>query len=295
MTSLTETANAPLGAEPSTDETLPTCDPIWDDVRREAAEMAASEPVLASFVHAVVLNHDRLEGALSYHLAQKLSSADTPAMLVRQVIAQALIADPGIGASMRADLAAVYDRDPACMSHVQALLFFKGFHALQAYRIAHWLWSNGRQAMALYVQNRISDVFGLDIHPGAQIGKGIMMDHATGIVVGETARVGDNVSMLHGVTLGGTGKEGGVRHPRIGSGVLIGAGAKILGNIDVGDNARVAAGSVVLKPVPPRCTVAGIPAKIVGCAGCDHPSQFMDQHFPYDENHYNPDREDPGE
>ncbi len=262
---------------------VPTCDPIWERLREEAQTIASDEPVLASLVHATVLNHDRLEGALSYHLAQKLSSADTPAMLVRQVIVQALFADPAIGAAVRADLAAVFDRDPACKTYVQALLFFKGFHALQSYRIAHWHWTHGREAMALYIQNRISDVFGVDINPAARIGRGIMMDHASGIVIGETAVVGDNVSMLHGVTLGGTGKESGDRHPKIGSGVLIGAGAKILGNISVGENARVAAGSVVLKPVPANCTVAGIPAKIVGCAGCAHPSQAMDQSFPYDD------------
>ncbi len=258
----------------------PTCDPLWSRIREEAEAIAQSEPVLASFVHATVLNHDRLEGALSYHLAQKLSSADTPAMLVRQVIVQALIGDPSIGDAVRADLAAVFDRDPACHTHVQALLFFKGFHALQAYRIAHWLWMNERWTMALYFQNQISDQFAVDIHPAAVIGQGIMMDHATGIVIGETASVGDNVSMLHGVTLGGTGKEGGDRHPKIGSGVLIGAGAKILGNIRVGNDARVAAGSVVLKSVPAQCTVAGIPARIVGCAGCEHPAQAMNQGLP---------------
>ncbi|MGF1455176.1 MAG: serine O-acetyltransferase [Alphaproteobacteria bacterium] len=275
--SLTGAAEGQPPAEPA------TCDPIWECIRAEAEAIAVSEPVLASFVHATVLNHDRLEGALSYHLAQKLSSADTPAMLVRQVIVQALIDDPWIGDAVRSDLAAVFDRDPACHTHVQALLFFKGFQALQAYRIAHWLWTHGRWTMALYFQNRISDQFGVDIHPAATIGQGIMMDHASGIVIGETASVGDNVSMLHGVTLGGTGKDSGDRHPKIGSGVLIGAGAKILGNIRVGNDARVAAGSVVLKSVPAQCTVAGIPGRIVGCAGCEHPSQAMDQRFPYDD------------
>ena len=177
----------------------------------------------------------------------------------------------------RADIVAVYQRDPACNTYLQPLLFFKGFQALQAYRVAHWLWKKGRKDMAYFLQMRCSEVFGIDIHPGARIGKGIMIDHAHSIVIGETAVVGDNVSMLHSVTLGGTGKDDEIRHPNIGDGVLLGAGAKVLGNISVGSCSRVAAGSVVLQNVPEKTTVAGVPAKVVGAAGCTNPSISMDQ------------------
>jgi serine O-acetyltransferase len=182
-----------------------------------------------------------------------------------------------LGQSARADLVAVFERDPACHRFLQPILYFKGYQAIQAYRVAHWLWLNGRIDLAYYFQMRISEVFGVDIHPAARIGKSIMIDHAHSIVIGETAVVGDNVSMLHSVTLGGTGKEDDIRHPTIEDGVLIGAGAKVLGNITVGRCSRVAAGSVVLMDVPPCKTVAGVPAKIVGEAGCDQPSIMMDQ------------------
>ncbi len=258
---------------------IAACDPVWARVRQEAAEFAAAEPILASFVHATILNHERLEGALSYHLAQKLANADAPAILIRQVVAEALSDAPTIGEAARADLSAVFERDPACRTYAQALLYFKGFHALQTHRVAHWLWQRGREAMAFFLQNRVTEVFGVDIHPAARMGRAIMMDHATGIVIGETAVVEDDVSMLHSVTLGGTGKEHEDRHPKIRRGVLIGAGAKILGNIEVGEYARVAACSVVLKSVPGHCTVAGIPAKVVGCAGGPHPSHDMDHRF----------------
>jgi len=250
-------------------------DPVWEALRGEAVRMAESEPALASFVHATVLNHERLEDALSYHLANKLGCEDLSPMLVREIFTEAFAADGEIGAAVRADLSAIYERDPADHSYLQAFLFFKGFHALQCYRIAHWLWRAGRKPMALFFQNRISDLFAVDIHPAARIGRGIMMDHATGVVIGETAVVEDDVSMLHGVTLGGTGKEEGDRHPKIRRGVLLSVGAKVLGNIEVGEYSRVGAGSVVLKPVPPHCTVAGVPAKVIGtCAG--RPSQAMD-------------------
>lgn len=270
-------------AMPASEEALAqgvsSYDPIWETLREEAQRIAKEEPILTSFIHATVLNHQRLEDALSYHLAQKLSNADAPAMLIREVMGEALSDDPAIGGAVRADLAAVRDRDPACRTYVQALLYFKGFHALQSYRVAHWLWRSGRESMAFFLQNRVSERFDVDIHPAAWVGRGIMLDHATGIVMGETVVVGDDVSMLHGVTLGGTGKESGDRHPKIGAGVLIGAGAKILGNITVGECARVAAGSVVLKPVPAHCTVAGVPATVVGCAGDAHPSHRMDHCF----------------
>lgn len=198
-------------------------------------------------------------------------------MQLRELFDEALKADASLGESTRADIVAYYERDPACSTYIQPFLYFKGFHALQAYRVAHWLWGQGRKAIALFLQNRISDLFAVDIHPAARLGRGIFIDHATGIVIGETAVVGDNVSMLHSVTLGGTGKEEEDRHPKIGNGVLIGAGAKVLGNIRVGNCSRIAAGSVVLQDVPACKTVAGVPARIVGEAGCAQPSVSMDQ------------------
>jgi serine O-acetyltransferase len=251
-------------------------DPIWSRIRHEAEAMAAEEPILASYIHATVLKHRRLEDALSFHLAAKLGNGEVRPMLLREVFEEALDQDPDIGAAVRADIVAVNERDPACESYLQPLLYFKGFHALQSYRVAHWLWRQERKQVALYLQNRISETFGVDIHPAARIGRGIMIDHATGVVIGETAVVDDDVSMLHEVTLGGTGKETGDRHPKVRQGVLIGAGAKILGNVVIGEGSRVGAGSVVLSDVPPHSTVVGVPAKVVGCAGCDRPAEKMD-------------------
>lgn len=258
--------------------TLPL-DTLWDAIRTQTRKQAECEPVLASFLYATILNHVSLEAALSFHLANKLDSPALPAMLVREVIEQALADDPSISTAMRADLQAVSERDSACCSLVTPLLFFKGFHALQSYRIAHWLWQQGRNSLALFLQNRISSVFAVDIHPAAKIGKGIMFDHATGIVIGETAVVEDNVSIMQSVTLGGTGKEAGDRHPKVRRGVLISAGAKILGNIEIGECAKVGAGSVVLKDVAPRTTVAGVPARVVGDSLCTQPSRDMDHHL----------------
>lgn len=251
-------------------------DELWNTIRSQARLQAQQEPVLASFLHASVLNHASLESALSFHLANKLDSPSLPAMLLREVINEALQADPAIGEAVRADLEAVNARDSACCSPVTPLLYYKGFHALQSFRITHWLWQQGRRSLALFLQNRISSVFSVDIHPAARIGKGIMFDHATGIVIGETAVVEDNVSIMQSVTLGGTGKEKGDRHPKIRHGVLISAGAKVLGNIEVGHCARVGAGSVVLKDVAPRTTVAGVPAKVVGDQTCPEPASSMD-------------------
>src|ERR1041385_8361649 len=260
-----------------TRERVATCDPIWSALREQAEALAQREPALASFAHATVLKHERLESALSYHLAKKIGGEDLSPMMTREIFDEALAADPTMGEAVRADLSAVFERDPACHAHVEAFLFYKGFHALESYRIANWLWQSGRHAMALYFQSRISELFGVDIHPAARLGKGLMIDHATGVVIGETAVVEDDVSMLHGVTLGGTGKEHEDRHPKIRRGVMLGAGAKVLGNIEVGHCARVAAGSVVVKAVPHNVTVAGVPAKIVGEAGCAEPSRTMDQ------------------
>jgi len=258
-------------------EKFAVCDPVWSDLREEAIRMAAAEPILASFVHATILNHERLEDALTYHLAQKLGNDDVGPMQVRQVFDQAFADSPRIGEEVRADLSAIYDRDPAVNSFVEPFLFFKGFQALQAYRVTNWLWAKNRKPMALHFQSRISEVFSVDIHPAARIGRGVMIDHGTGVVIGETSVVEDDVSMLQGVTLGGTGKEQGDRHPKIRRGVMIGSGAKILGNIEVGAYSRVGAGSVVLKAVPERTTVAGVPARVVGCAGCERPAQEMNQ------------------
>lgn len=262
---------------PAIAEKFATCDPVWSALREEAVRLAAAEPALASFVHATVLNNERLEEALSYHLAQKLGNDDVGPMQVRFVFEQAFADAPVLGDDVRADLSAIFERDPAVNSYVEPFLFFKGFHALQAYRVTHWLWARGRKAMALHFQSRISEVFGVDIHPAARIGRGVMIDHGTGVVIGETAIVEDDVSMLHGVTLGGTGKEQGDRHPKIRRGVMIGASATVLGNIEVGAYSRVGSGSVVLAAVPARCTVAGVPAKVVGCAGCDKPAHEMNQ------------------
>ena len=253
------------------------CDPVWTALRVQAEELAQTEPSLASLAHATILKHEHLEDALSYHLATKVGGEDVSPMLTREMFEEAMRADPQIGDSVRADLSAIFERDPACHSYAQAFLFYKGFHALQCYRVAHWLWGHGRQWLSYFLQSRVSELFAVDIHPAAKIGRGIMMDHATGIVIGETAVVDDDVSMLHGVTLGGTGKETGDRHPKIRRGVLLSVGAKVLGNIEVGEYSRVGAGSVVLKPVPPHCTVAGVPARVIGCAGCDRPSHDMNQ------------------
>lgn len=251
-------------------------DPVWDDIQQQTRRQAEAEPVLASFLHTTILNHETLEAALSFHLANKLDSPAMPAMLMREVIEQALNDDPAIGRAVRADLMAINERDSACDSSSTPFLYFKGFHALQAYRVAHWLWLRGRQSLALFLQNRISVVFAVDIHPAARIGEGIMFDHATGIVIGETAVVEDDVSIMQSVTLGGTGKQSGDRHPKVRKGVLIGAGAKILGNIDIGACATIGAGSVVLKSVPARKIAAGVPAQVIGDSRCQQPSRSMD-------------------
>jgi serine O-acetyltransferase len=251
-------------------------DPIWESIRKETIEDLEREPLLAEFIHETVLKHRRFEDALGFHLANKLQNHAVPAASLISLIAEALDSDPAIGHAFRADLQAVLDRDPACSRYSQPFLYFKGFHALQSYRVAHWLWKQGRKATALYLQSRIAEVFSVDIHPAARVGSGILMDHATGIVVGETAVIEDNVSILHEVTLGGTGKERGDRHPKIRAGVLISAGAKILGNVEVGEGAKVGAGSVVLKNVPPHSTVAGVPAQVVGHPRVPKPSLEMD-------------------
>jgi len=256
---------------------IASLDPVWSTIRSEAEHVARDEPLMASLVHTGVLHHTSLEGALSYRIAQKLCSPEMSDLILREIVEEAYQHDPSLGLAARADILAVFDRDPACHRYLQPVLFFKGFQALQCYRVGHWLWTTQRKDMAYFFQMRTSEVFGVDVHPAARMGHGIMIDHAHSIVIGETASVGNNVSMLHSVTLGGTGKEDGDRHPKIGNGVLIGAGAAVLGNIRVGDCSRIAAGSVVLQEVPPCKTVAGVPARIIGEAGCAEPSKSMDQ------------------
>lgn len=250
---------------------------LWSKIREEAWASSANEPILASFFYSTILNHKDLSSALSYQLANRLDCSTMPAILVREVINDAFLSDPSILDNAMADIIAVQERDPAVEEYSIPLLYLKGFHAIQIHRVAHWLWQQERLALALYLQNRSSVIFGVDVHPAATIGKGIMFDHATGVVIGETAIIGDNVSLLQGVTLGGTGKEGGDRHPKIREGVLIGAGAKVLGNIEIGVGAKIGAGSVVLETVPAHTTVAGVPAKIVGKPSCDMPSLSMEQ------------------
>jgi len=242
----------------------PEKDPIWLKIREEVQAEALKEPLLTSFLHTTVLKHKTLEDTLSLHLAHKLDNPTLPGILLREIIDEALKSDPDIGCAIRADLTAFCDRDPACDRYSLPLLYLKGFMGLQTYRIGNWLWKQNRHELAYYLQGRVSEVFGMDIHPAARIGKGVMIDHATSVVIGETAVVSDNVSMLHEVTLGGTGKHGGDRHPKVMCGVLLGAGAKVLGNVTIGQGAKIAAGSVVLTDVPPHRTYAGIPARPIG-------------------------------
>jgi serine O-acetyltransferase len=258
---------------------LETVDPVWRRIRDEAEEVVRREPELASFIYSALLHHDTLESAVVHRLATRLDHPDVSSELIRQAYMGALEDDPTIGQIFRADITATIDRDPAADRFLEPVLYFKGFHAIQTHRLAHWLWKKGRKDFAYYLQSRSSSVFQTDINPTVPIGRGIFLDHATGLVVGETATIDDDVSILQDVTLGGTGKEDGDRHPKIRSGVMIGAGAKVLGNIEVGQCARIAAGSVVLKPVPRNTTVAGVPAKVVGEAGCAEPARTMDQLF----------------
>lgn len=250
--------------------------PVWAALRNEAAASAKTEAALASLLAAVILNHKSLGDALSYQLARKLGDQELRAMSLRDICEEAYYGDPSMVEKAEYDLKAVFERDPACKGYVQPFLFFKGFLALQTHRVAHWLWNEGRHTLAFYLQSRSSELFQVDIHPATRIGRGVFIDHGTGIVIGETAVIGDDVSMLQGVTLGGTGAEQGDRHPKVGNGVLLGAGAKVLGNIVIGDNAKVASGSVVLKPVPAGCTAAGVPARLVNCPTDDKPARSMD-------------------
>ena len=266
--------SAPTAASMQTE--VASIDPVWHRIRQEAEEIIRSDSALGGFMHAAVLDHERFEEAMGHRLAMILANHDINAELIIQAYRRALQTDPSIGKAARADIIAVHERDPACERYIEPFLYFKGFLALQAHRLAHALWQAGRKDFALFLQSRSSQVFTVDIHPAARLGQGIMIDHAHAIVIGETAVVEDNVSILQDVTLGGTGKEHGDRHPKIRAGVLLGAGCKVLGNIEVGCCSRVAAGSVVLKDVPPRVTVAGVPARVVGEAPCPEPALEMD-------------------
>lgn len=249
---------------------------LWPLMREEAQRKATEEPILGSYFHATILNHASFGAALSFRLASKLDNPMLPTMLIRDVIAEAMQADATVLAAAQVDMLATFTRDPACDDLTTPFLFFKGFHALQAHRVAHWLWQEGRKTLAQFFQNQISVTLGVDFHPAARIGCGVMLDHATGIVIGETAVIEDDVSILHAVTLGGTGKASGDRHPKIRRGVLLAAGCKVIGNIEVGQNAKVGAGSVVLADVPANVTVAGVPAKVVGHVHNHIPSHDMD-------------------
>lgn len=272
-----------LSRMPQSKTQLDTVDPIWSAVRAEAEDVMAAERALGGFIYATILSHSRLEDSICHRLAQRLNHADVDAGLIGQTFAEVLNTSLDLGTIFRADLAAVFDRDPACHRYLEPLLYFKGFHALVTHRFAHELWKQGRRDFALYLQSQSSRIFGIDINPAARLGRGLMLDHGSGIVIGETAVVGDNCSILQNVTLGGNGKEKGDRHPKIGDNVLLAAGAKVLGNIRVGNCSKVAAGSVVLKDVPANKTVAGVPAKIVGDSGCPEPARAMDQRLSPDD------------
>ncbi len=252
---------------------------IWEQLRREAEVVTQNEPLLTSYVHTCILSHRSLGSALGFILANKVADEVMSAVVLRELLVEAYAHDDSIIDYAAFDIDAVFHRDPAIKQQLTILLYLKGFQSIQVHRLAHYLWTHGREALALFLQSRNSQVYGVDIHPAAKIGKGVMFDHATGIVVGETAVIEDNVSILQSVTLGGTGNEDGDRHPKIRSGVMIGAGAKVLGNIEVGEGARIGANSVVLNAVPPHVTVVGIPARQVGQSSSEQPCETMDQNF----------------
>ena len=252
---------------------------LWQTIRNEAEQSAAEEPMLASFLHMTVLRHDSLERVLAFHLSSKLANPTMDMRTLYELYLHALEKEPSIGEAVCADITAYYERDPACDQYCLPLLYFKGYHAIQAHRINHCLWKEGRKTLAYFLQNRASEVFGVDIHPAARFGQGIMIDHGTGVVIGETAVLGNDISILHGVTLGGSGKEGGDRHPKIGDGVMIGANASVLGNIRVNECAKIGAGSVVVADVPAYSTVVGVPARVVGNKSHAKPAEEMNQNF----------------
>lgn len=250
-------------------------DALWQVIQEEARAAAEEEPLLASFLFATILNHRSLHSALAFHLANKLSSPTMPSTMLMRLFQVAMDSEPSFCCCLRADLISVMERDPACTRFIDALLYFKGFHALQAYRVAHVLWKQERAPLAYHLQSQVSKELQVDIHPAAVIGEGFFIDHATGIVIGETAVIGKRVSMLHHVTLGGSGKKHGDRHPKLGDGVLVGAGATLLGNVKVGDGVQIGACSLVLEDIPAYATVVGVPAKVVGRQGMAVPAMDM--------------------
>lgn len=252
---------------------------LWQQLKSEAEQVILQEPLLANYISACVLNHKSLQSALSFILANKLSDDVMPAATVRELFDKAFSESPKIIEDALCDIKAVFERDAAVSTHLAVIVYMKGFQAIQAHRLAHFLWLNNRKELALFMQSQNSEVFGVDIHPACKIGSGVMLDHATGIVIGETTIIEDNVSILQQVTLGGTGNEKGDRHPKIRSGVLIAAGATVLGNIEIGIGAKIGAGSVVLTDVEPHTTVVGIPAKTVGKPCTEMPSETMNQSF----------------
>lgn len=261
----------------------PSINRVWKHLRRDAMDVANKEPMLGDFISLMILNHENFDAALVARLALRLESQELSSAVLCENFTRATREDQSIGISAQHDLVAVVDRDPACHRLIDPFLYFKGWQAVQLHRIAHWFWKKGEKDFAYFIQSRTSVVTSVDIHPAAQIGKGIMIDHGHDVVIGETSIIEDNVSMMQGVTLGGTGKEVGDRQPKIRQGVLIGAGAKILGNIEIGRGSRIAAGSVVLNPVPANTTVAGIPARVVGNSGSVEPAINMDHQIESDE------------
>jgi serine O-acetyltransferase len=254
---------------------------LWEMLRVEARRIASRESVLRDFLDLVVLRHSSFGQALAWLLARKLAEPIMPEAQLVALVREALASDPDIVAAAAADLIATRTRDPAAETYVTPFLYYKGFHALEWHRISHWLWTSRRRELAEFLQSRVSEFFAVDIHPAVPVGRGVFIDHGTGLVVGETSVIGDDVSILQEVTLGGTGKERGDRHPKVRNGVLISAGAKVLGNIEIGAGAKIGAGSVVLKDVPPCATVAGVPARIVGwCSEAAAPALAMDQSLP---------------
>jgi len=251
--------------------------PVWRELQEQAGNLARDEPLLRSYYHSSVLNHSSLEHALAYVLAEKLNSSTVSELALNDVFNQCLIEHPTVVDSVVLDLIAYFERDPACDNYCKPFLHYKGFQATQAYRFAHLLWEDGRTALARYIQSQSSRVFGVDIHPAAKIGYGLMLDHASDIVIGETAEVGNNVSMLHGVSLGGSGASSGKRHPVVGDGVMVSCGAQLLGRIHIGEGVRIGGGSLILESVPAHVTVVGVPANIVGKPDTEFPSLSMDQ------------------
>ena len=255
---------------------------IFSNLVKEALALSNSEPLLKSILDELIVFRQSFAEVLAVSLSRKLASSFLSRSQLELLFTVAYRDNPTIVEDSAADLLATMERDPACRSSLEPLLFFKGFQALQAYRIAHVFWKSNRIFLAEMLQSLISQKFSVDIHPAAKIGHGILLDHATTLVVGETARIGNNVSILHGVTLGGTGNEVVDRHPKISDGVMIGAHAQLLGNIKIGKGAKIGAGAVVLEDVPPHVTVAGVPAVKVGHPDTALPSLEMQQDFTRD-------------